>query len=118
MPIIRPEVQKVLRTAGLMEDKAQNPDATIIDQLNQVGLDDENIAKELSNLALNSNNEALKLRALETAMKARGTLKDAAPQIPSFTIIIQNSEQEPRDFSATHGVNPILFPRQSLDFKA
>lgn len=109
MPLIKPEVQKILRESGL--DKASR-EGTVDESLNQAGLNNEALAEELSNLALNSNNEGLRLRALETALRVRGALKEQPTQLPSFTIIIQNSSP---DLSKTGGANPILFPRSSLN---
>lgn len=105
MPLIKPEVQRVLRESGL--DKPERT-GTVDEQLTLSGLSNEALADELSHLALNSTNEALRLRALETALKVRGALKEQPPVIPSFTIVIQNSSP---DLTKTGGVNPILFPR-------
>lgn len=111
MPIIKPEIQKVLRTAGLLpEERAES--STIHEGLESAGLTTEAIADELTSLALRSNNEALRLRALETALKVKGALKDTPAQIPNFTVIIQSSAGE--ELSKTQGVAPHLFPRQSL----
>lgn len=107
MPLIKPEVQKVLKEAGLLSSKTST---SVIEQLNDAGLTDESIAEGLSELA-NSRNETLRLRALETALKVKGALKDTPPVVPSFTVVIQNSSH---DLSKTEGVNPILFPRQSF----
>ena len=111
VPLIKPEVQKMLREAGL--DKS-NEQGSVDENLNAAGLSNEALAEELTHLALNSNNEALRLRALETALKVRGALKDQPAILPSFTVIIQNSTP---DLSKTGGVNPILLPRQSLGLK-
>jgi hypothetical protein len=105
VPLIRPEIQKILRESGL-EPKAR--EGTVDEQLNLSGLSNEALADELTHLALNSSNEALRLRALETALKVRGALKEQPAVIPSFTIIIQNSSP---DLTKSGGVNPILFPR-------
>lgn len=110
MPIIKPEIQKVLRTAGLLNEQSSE-DLSVEESLTQAGLDTASIASELSDLALRSNNEALRLRAIETALKIKGALKEQTPVIPSFTIIIQGSTT---DLSKTNGINPVLFPRQSL----
>jgi len=116
MPLIRPEVQKVLRSAGLVgQDKelgSPDGESTMSDQLTQAGLTDLSIADELKNLALHSNNEGMRLRALETALKVKGALKDQPISLPTFNIIIQSSDI---DLAPTKGVNPILFPRQSLN---
>lgn len=113
MPIIKPEVQKILRTAGLIEDRSEiSEDSLNMDQqLSISGLNGESIAEELTNLALHSQNESLRLRALETALRVKGALKDQPAQLPTFNIVIQGSST---DLSKTEGVNPIIFPRQSL----
>lgn len=110
MPLIKPEVQKVLKEAGLLK-KDGVIDRTINETLVDSGLSDENIAEELTNLALHSNNESLRLRALETALRVKGALKDTPPVIPQFTVVIQNSSKDLKD---TLGLSPTLFPRQSL----
>jgi hypothetical protein len=115
MPLIKPEVQKILKQAGLVKDQNTEIDRTINETLIDAGLSDENIAEELTSLALHSNNEGLRLRALETALKVKGALKETPPVIPSFTVVINNSN---KDLSNTAGLNPTVFPRQSFgDFK-
>lgn len=111
MPLIKPEVQKILREAGLEKEPRTKPNGTVDENLSLAGLSNESIAEELTHLALNSSNESLRLRALETALKVRGALKETPPVLPSFTIVIQNSSP---DLAKTGGVNPILIPRQSL----
>lgn len=109
MPLIKPEVQRILRDAGL-ESTSKNK-GTVDESLLEAGLSNEALADELTSLALSSNNESLRLRALETALKVRGALKEQAPALPSFTIVIQNSSP---DLTKSGGVNPILFPRSSF----
>lgn len=109
MPIIKPEVQKVLRAAGLAKDPLETK--SLEENLDLAGLSNESIAEELASLALRSTNENYRIRALETALKIKGALKvEAAPQIPQFTIVIQSSEPA----SSNSVPNPIVFPRQSL----
>lgn len=107
MPLIKPEIQDVLRAAGLEKPQTSG---SASDKLTSAGLSLDSIAEELTELAKHSGNESLRLRALETSLKVHGALKDQ-PQaiIPSFTIIIQSAGAGP-----TPSVNPILFPRQSL----
>ena len=105
MPLIKPEIQKVLRASGLLEEKEDS--LTIDESLTRAGLDASSIAEELTILALHSSNDALRLRALETALKVKGALKEQSTvALPSFNIIIQNSSTQ-----ADGGVNPILLPR-------
>jgi len=114
MPIIKPEpgIQNILTQAGLIEDyENHGPEKSVEERFNQVGLTNHAVASELRDIALNSHNESVKLRALDMVLKVKGALKDAGT-IPSFNIIIQNSNS---DLQQTRGMNPIFFPRQSLN---
>lgn len=108
MPLIKPEIQQALRVAGLLpEEKESNLSFT--EQLDASGLSNVELADELVHLAKNSQNESLRLRALELAARTRGLLKDATnTQIPNFTIVIQSGADAPLD-------NPILFPRKAVN---
>lgn len=111
MPLMRPEIQAVLRASGLDKTTApaEGPEG-ISDKLNRAGLSADSIADELSELARNSQNEGMRLRALETASKMHGLLKETTQvALPSFTIVIQQGASP-----ASHN-NDILFPRQSLN---
>lgn len=111
MPLIKPEIQKVLRASGLEREEA--PEGTISEKLDRAGLSTTDIAEELTKIATSSGNETLRLRALETAMKAHGVLKDSASvQVPSFTVVIQHAGSGSEN---TKDLNQILFPRQSLE---
>lgn len=110
MPLIKPEIQNVLRAAGLEREPSSG---TLSDKLDLAGLSEDQICEELSQIATSSGNEAIRLRALELALKTKGALKETPPQIPSFTIVIQSaSSQSPQ---SDPQVNPIFFPRTSLD---
>lgn len=109
MPLIKPEIQNVLRAAGLTKEKPLASESSIIEKLDDAGLSLPEILEQLAFIAKESGNEALRARCLETALKAHGALKDTTPAPPSFTIVIQDSSS-----SALNGVNPILLPRQLL----
>lgn len=109
MPLIKPEVQKILRAAGL-SDKSDS--ATLDEQLTEAGLSSEQLAENLAGIALRSGNDGLRLRAIETVLKVKGAMKEQVTALPNFTIIIQNFS--PQELGRTSGANPILFPRQSL----
>ena len=111
MPLIKPEIQNLLRKAGLAPEQSKI-DQTLVEKLDCAGLDLDSVLEELNILAKSSGNEALRLRALETALKAHGALKDSAPAIPSFTIIIQDGASAHE--TTNPQVNPILLPRQLL----
>ena len=116
MPLMKPEVQQILREAGLSKESSRTSESPISDQLDAAGLSKENVLEELEQIARHSSNEALRLRALETALKAHGALKESAPQTPSFTIVIQNGPSSDSSTSSLpSSVNPILLPRQLLD---
>lgn len=121
MPLIKPEVQNLLREAGLAPGRSSSSSAgdnTLNEKMDQVGLTDEMLLEGLYDIAKLSGNEAIRLRALETALKARGSLKESAQSPPSFTIVIQPSsfQQSPQNSqNVPEGVNPILLPRQLLN---
>ena len=110
MPLIRPEIQKVLRAAGLDSSSPPRDGETIIDKLDQAGLTDTAIAEALTEIALHDGSSSLRKAAIDTALKVKGALKETPPQIPSFTIILQPAAAD----SPIPATNPILFPRQSL----
>ena len=93
---------------------------TISEQLDAAGLSLPETLEELALVAKSSGNESLRVRCLETVMKAHGALKETAPAPPSFTIIIQPSSfQESATTPQVHAgvplsVNPIFLPRQLL----
>lgn len=117
MPLIRPEIQNVLRSAGLLDSKKKGASAeetTLIEKLNDAGLSLEEILENLAFTAKESANEGLRVRCLETALKAHGALKDTTPPVPSFTIVIQEAGAGSPGQPSVQGVNPILLPRALL----
>ena len=110
MPIVKPEIQKILRASGLDSTKEQSDESSISEKLEAAGLSDERLAELLTDIASGSANEGIRLRAIETGLKVRGALKESAPAAPSFTIVIQSANPS----SPQHEVNPIMFPRQSM----
>jgi len=112
MPLVKPEIQKALRAAGLLKDAPAAEEGSVIEKLNNAGLSLEEVLDEYANLALRSGNEAIRARALQDILKAHGALKETTPAPPSFTIVIQPSDFS--SLSATQGINPILLPRQLL----
>jgi len=115
VPIIKPEVQQILAKAGLIKEPASERDNKSVEEnLNLHGLDNDALAEALTRIALTSDNDTLRLRALETALKVKGALKEQPQTMPQVTIVIQGSDT---DLSRTLGVNPIIFPRQSLKGK-
>lgn len=112
MPIMKPEIQKVLRAAGLIKSEAP-PETNFSGHLDLAGLNEEAIAQQLANLAMGAESDQTRLRAIENAMKAKSLLKeDRAASIPSFSIVIQNSGGPGIPLSSP--TQNILFPRPAL----
>lgn len=102
MPLTKPDIQEALRSVGLVTEK----EASISDKLDIAGLSVQTSLEILSDIAHGADKSTEKLRAVETAMKLRGLLKDQQAPPPSITIVINDPQGEHT------GVNPILLPRQ------
>ena len=63
MPLMRPEIQQILRTAGLVKESESKPNQSLSDRLNAAGLSLDELLEELSLVAKTSGNDGLKLRA-------------------------------------------------------
>jgi hypothetical protein len=114
MPLIRPEIQQVLRNAGLLgEEKSKSGGRSLTDRLDDAGLGLDDTLEQLAFVAKESGNEALRVRCLETILKAHGALKESAPAAPSFTLVINGSPSDSANIP--QGINPILLPRQLLE---
>jgi hypothetical protein len=114
MPLIKPEIQKVLRHVGLSDrPEPSSENCSFSEKLDQAGLSNDEIAEELVQLAKNSGNEVLRLRALETALRVKGALRESAQTQapPTFHITINSS---PAAVSAPVPQNNIFLPRTSL----
>lgn len=111
MPLMKPEVQEVLRAAGLAPNASKSAESgSISDKLDRAGLSLEETLEQLAFIAKESGNESLRARCLETVLKAHGALKETAAAPPSFTIVIQEAAGAP----VPPAINPILLPRQLL----
>jgi len=102
VPILRPEIQKALRAAGLSKDQNET---SLDEKLNACGLSLEETLSQLSDIAHAGGNETTRLRALETSLKLSKVLNDQPTTIPNITIVIN-------DPGRAAGVNPILIPRE------
>lgn len=115
MPILKPDIQKALRQAGLSSEPT---DANSLQELlteKELTLSD---TLDLLKDQLYSSNEAIKQRAVDNLLKLHGVLKEQ-PQaaLPSITIVIKDPGREaapvgslPNDTQSQ--INPILIPRQ------
>jgi hypothetical protein len=115
MPLIRPEIQQVLRSAGLLgEEKTSSSKGTLAEKLEAAGIGLDETLEQLAFVAKESGNESLRVRCLETILKAHGALKETTAAPPSFTIVI-NGSTPTESPNIPQGVNPILLPRQLLE---
>lgn len=103
MPILRPDIQKVLREVGLGES---DKDDSVSQRLDHKGLTLDDSLEILSDIAHAGDSSVIKLRAVETSLKLRGVLKEQAAPPPSITIVINDTMGKAPD------INPILLPRQ------
>ncbi len=121
MPLMRPEVQEVLRAAGLAPGATSKDTRPLTEKLDAAGLSLDETLEELAIILKSTGNDSLRLRAAETVLKAHGALKESQPAAPSFTIVIQESlgngalvQPLPGVENIPNGVNPILLPRQLI----
>lgn len=119
MPLINQNIQKILREAGLDSSattnetkKTSSKEQTDLEiKLEAAGLSLDDVLNDLSYIARQGGSEAIRLRALENALKAHGVNKDQPPAVPTINIIINDSKvaDSQNDFN---GINPILIPRK------
>lgn len=117
MPLISPEIQAVLREAGLLEsagDKNKKDSRPLSEKLDAAGLGLDETLEELAIVVKGTGNESLRVRCLETVLKAHGALKETPTASPSFTIVINGAPPLNPNLQIPTGVNPILLPRQLL----
>jgi hypothetical protein len=110
MPILKPDIQRALR-AAVRDAGIDNTEGneTVSELMDKKDMSMSQILDDLKDFIDTSTNEPLRLRAIETALKMKGALKDTAQSpIPSITILIQDQSG-----SSVNGVNPILVPRPS-----
>lgn len=113
MPIMRPEIQAILRQVGL--EKNTEAPGSLTEKLDAAGLGLDDTLNNLSVIVNGTGNDSLKLQALRDVLKLHGALKEnAAPQIPSFQIIINDPSNVHAATTETPAINPIFMPRQLL----
>jgi hypothetical protein len=98
VPKAAEKVQTLLKEAGLKGKKK-----SVNDLLDEYDINTESAIELLSEIAKRGETDAIRLRAIDTALKLSGDLTET-PQVPIVNIIINDSE-------ATFEVNPILIPR-------
>jgi hypothetical protein len=98
LPILTPEIKKVLKSVGLNQDK---PEGSSLED--SAGLSLESTLNTVSHIMDHGDTDTIRLNAANTALKLRGLMKDAGATVPSVTIVIRDS--------GAPLVNPILIPR-------
>ena len=107
MPLMKPEIQRVLRTLDTVSNSSRSSDespGSLVSLLDRAGLSLEDCLSGLADIAHGGDTSNVKKSALDTALKLHGVLKDQAPPPPSVTIVIQDPDNAGLD-------NPILLPR-------
>jgi hypothetical protein len=99
--VIRPEIHAILSEIGI----SKRDESSLTGNLSAAGLSLDNLLDQLSSISSTSQSDAIKLRAIETALKMHGVLKEQAAPPPSISITITDP------YGQTSSVNPILIPR-------
>lgn len=104
MPLIKPDIQRALRSAGIDNTTG---DESLSELMDKKDMSLSQILDDLSDFIKTSTNEPLRMRAIEMALKMKGALKEqAATALPTININIQDSQA-----NVTSDINPILVPR-------
>jgi hypothetical protein len=106
MPILRPEVSRLMESAGLNSRKNKD----IKESLEDAGLGITETLEKMKDLRDYSDSESTKLRVNEAILKMHGVMKDEGSSIPNITIVINDKDNL--------GINPILLPRELHKLKA
>lgn len=106
MPLLTPNLSQSQIHQVLREVKGSRPEGNSTD-LKQLlegnNLSPNEVLDALASIMRGGENESVRLRAAETALKLNGMLdKNEGMQIPNVTILINNGDG---------GINPILIPR-------
>lgn len=84
-------INRALETVGLAKGKKEK--LQVSEALVESGLGLQETFDELARIVRGSESEAIRLRAVETALKAHGALQaDNANQIPQITLVFGSSE--------------------------
>lgn len=103
MPVLRPEVNKLLEAANLKK-KGGAAAKDIKEQLEDAGLGLSDTLENLRQLRDYTESESTKVRINEAVLKMHGVMKEDAASIPAINIIISDPNAP--------AFNPILIPRE------
>lgn len=102
MPILKPDIQKALQLAGLNKSDGSG---TVAEKLDNAGLSIHEVFTELSGIMSRSDNDSVRLKAIEMVLRTHGVMKESnTPNVPVVNIIINDPKTET-------SINPILIPR-------
>lgn len=113
MPLIKPEIQKILRdversVASKLQD--EDVDKSLIEAtLEASGLGLTETVEALSRITNNATSDAIQLRAVETTLKLHNVLKEGVQGTTTVNIIINDTSGKPSE--TLQGIDPILLPR-------
>lgn len=109
MPLINHGIQDALRKAGIVKDPNEGP-SNIQSKMNEAGMSVDELLISLRDTVEGADSSSVKLRAIDTALKLHGVLKDQVAPPPLVNIIIA----DPNPLKAEGGLNPILIPRKVI----
>ena len=98
MPLLRPDIDKVLKSAGIGDE------SPISKKMDENNLSLNSTISRLADLTENASSDSVRLNAINTALKMHGALKESGPAGTQVTIVINDPKSQ-------NNVDPILFPR-------
>lgn len=104
----------LLQKSGISEvsssrENSPSKTKTLDNRLTEAGLSLDSTLWNLAEIMRDSESDAIKLKAIEQALKMHGVLKDNSNTGNVVNIIINDSQ-----FETSGGRNPILFPREII----
>lgn len=109
MPLIKPEITSLLRTAGITSGGLRalrnggESDASISEKLDAAGLSVIECFDSLRDIILSGDSDTVKLNAVKTALEAHRIMKGDVAVGTQVNIIINDDSTS---------INPMLIPRQ------
>ena len=104
-------INEILQAAGVIRAKSADEKNHLKEILNDSALSLEEVISELSNVVKGSQDESIKLRGIDTALKLHGAMKEEDKSVPSITINIQAPREAASESEETYGIPSIFIPR-------
>jgi hypothetical protein len=102
MPILKPQIDRLLQQSGVGAKKSDSKDIREI--LDASGLSLQDTLEKLRDLRDFTESEGTKVRISESILKMHGVMKEEGASIPTINIIIADP--------GAPTINPIILPRE------